>query len=192
MYLRLAANPCDNVAMRRAINTPPRGIGEKTVDALRTMLASARAIPGLELITGPECLMALLDAEELDALEAALAGMTASNDAGNVLSDENGGAVGGDAPEWAQDDEDERTAVAAGEAAVGGGEAAEGWRGFSVQRARRLGEAMGAGEIEPPTRRQVNALKVFASLMGRLRVVASTEGLLELMKAVLVETNMEK
>lgn len=61
-----------------------------------------------------------------------------------------------------------------------------------MQRARRLGEAMGTGEVETPTRRQTNALKVFASLMCRLRVVASTEGLPELVEAVLDETNMQK
>ncbi|MCE5232819.1 MAG: 3'-5' exonuclease [Mizugakiibacter sp.] len=34
-YLRLAANRHDDAAFERAVNTPPRGIGERTLDALR-------------------------------------------------------------------------------------------------------------------------------------------------------------
>ncbi|MEO8746645.1 MAG: 3'-5' exonuclease, partial [Rhodanobacter sp.] len=34
-YLRLTANRQDDVAFERAVNTPPRGIGEKTLDVLR-------------------------------------------------------------------------------------------------------------------------------------------------------------
>ncbi len=34
-YLRLAANRHDDAAFERAVNTPPRGIGERTMDALR-------------------------------------------------------------------------------------------------------------------------------------------------------------
>lgn len=33
-YVRLLANPSDDLALQRAINTPPRGIGKKTVDTL--------------------------------------------------------------------------------------------------------------------------------------------------------------
>jgi len=33
-YLRLALNPLDEVSLRRIANKPPRGVGEKTVDAL--------------------------------------------------------------------------------------------------------------------------------------------------------------
>ncbi len=33
-YLKLAVNPADEIAFRRAVNTPQRGIGEKTVDAI--------------------------------------------------------------------------------------------------------------------------------------------------------------
>ncbi len=34
-YLRLAANPADDAAFERIVNTPPRGIGERTLAALR-------------------------------------------------------------------------------------------------------------------------------------------------------------
>jgi DNA helicase-2/ATP-dependent DNA helicase PcrA len=34
-YLRLVANRHDDAAFERAVNTPPRGIGERTIDALR-------------------------------------------------------------------------------------------------------------------------------------------------------------
>jgi DNA helicase-2/ATP-dependent DNA helicase PcrA len=34
-YLRLAANRHDDAAFERAVNTPPRGIGERTLDAMR-------------------------------------------------------------------------------------------------------------------------------------------------------------
>ncbi len=41
-YLRLAANHDDDAAFERAVNTPPRGIGERTLEALR---AQARVVP---------------------------------------------------------------------------------------------------------------------------------------------------
>ena len=34
-YLRLVHNPADEISLDRVINTPPRGIGEKTISALR-------------------------------------------------------------------------------------------------------------------------------------------------------------
>ena len=43
-YLRLAANPRDDAAFERAVNTPTRGIGERTMDALR-MQARAAQLP---------------------------------------------------------------------------------------------------------------------------------------------------
>ena len=38
-YLRLIHNPADSVALERIINEPARGIGPKTIDALRTWAA---------------------------------------------------------------------------------------------------------------------------------------------------------
>ncbi len=51
-YLRLIQNPADEVSLLRVLNTPPRGLGEKTVDAL---LASA----GRAGISGAAVVMAL-------------------------------------------------------------------------------------------------------------------------------------
>ncbi|HEX7111991.1 MAG TPA: DNA helicase II [Mizugakiibacter sp.] len=42
-YLRLAANRHDDAAFERAVNTPPRGIGERTLDALRRRARAAQA-----------------------------------------------------------------------------------------------------------------------------------------------------
>ena len=41
-YLRLLANPGDDTSFERAVNTPPRGIGAKTVDILREQAREAR------------------------------------------------------------------------------------------------------------------------------------------------------
>ncbi len=40
-YLRLLANPDDDPSFERAVNTPPRGIGAKTLDQLRTQARNA-------------------------------------------------------------------------------------------------------------------------------------------------------
>jgi DNA helicase-2/ATP-dependent DNA helicase PcrA len=48
-YARLAMHPEDDVALLRVINTPPRGIGKTTVDALR-QLARERSLPLWEAI----------------------------------------------------------------------------------------------------------------------------------------------
>jgi DNA helicase-2/ATP-dependent DNA helicase PcrA len=45
-YLRLAQNPDDEFSLGRAINTPPRGIGEKTFLSLRTLAKQSRLTPG--------------------------------------------------------------------------------------------------------------------------------------------------
>ena len=43
-YVRLAISPDDDVALLRVLNTPPRGIGKTSVDALRA-LARERGLP---------------------------------------------------------------------------------------------------------------------------------------------------
>ncbi len=56
-YLRLAHNPADETSLLRVINTPPRGIGAKTVQALRTVAANRRRSPGevlLDLAADPQ------------------------------------------------------------------------------------------------------------------------------------------
>ncbi|HZP27065.1 MAG TPA: 3'-5' exonuclease, partial [Dehalococcoidia bacterium] len=55
-YLRLVHNPFDSVALLRVINTPPRGIGDKTVQEL-TRLAREREVPiysALQLLADAE------------------------------------------------------------------------------------------------------------------------------------------
>jgi DNA helicase-2/ATP-dependent DNA helicase PcrA len=49
-YMRLAYNPSDEISLTRAINTPPRGIGDKTLIGLRTQALKAHLAPGLLLI----------------------------------------------------------------------------------------------------------------------------------------------
>jgi len=48
-YLRLLVNPADDTALRRAINTPPRGIGKTTLDRV-SALAAQRGCPLLLLL----------------------------------------------------------------------------------------------------------------------------------------------
>jgi DNA helicase II / ATP-dependent DNA helicase PcrA len=45
-YLRLVHNPDDTVSLERVINTPPRGIGDKTVLTLQTWAQSQNISPG--------------------------------------------------------------------------------------------------------------------------------------------------
>jgi DNA helicase-2/ATP-dependent DNA helicase PcrA len=49
-YLRLVHNPNDEVSLTRVINTPPRGIGNKTVLALRTHAQKLSHTPGELLV----------------------------------------------------------------------------------------------------------------------------------------------
>lgn len=42
-YMRIIANPTDDLSMLRVINVPPRGIGKKTVEALQAIAASKGA-----------------------------------------------------------------------------------------------------------------------------------------------------
>ncbi|MGH2523680.1 MAG: ATP-dependent helicase, partial [Anaerolineales bacterium] len=48
-YLRLIHNPADSVSLLRVINTPPRGIGAKTIEQLQEAAAAA-GIPPAELL----------------------------------------------------------------------------------------------------------------------------------------------
>jgi len=41
-YLKLLANPSDDISLDRILNTPPRGIGQATVEALRKLAAERR------------------------------------------------------------------------------------------------------------------------------------------------------
>ncbi|HEV8111150.1 MAG TPA: UvrD-helicase domain-containing protein [Planctomycetota bacterium] len=54
-YLKLAVNPADEIAFRRAVNTPQRGIGEKTVDAI-VRWATDRRVPVLAAVRSNEVL----------------------------------------------------------------------------------------------------------------------------------------
>jgi DNA helicase-2/ATP-dependent DNA helicase PcrA len=48
-YLRLVHNPADTVALDRVINEPPRGIGPKTLEALKTWAAEIEVTPWVAL-----------------------------------------------------------------------------------------------------------------------------------------------
>ena len=50
-FLRLIHNPADQVSLERAINTPPRGIGAKTIDSLRAA-AETRALSPAAILLG--------------------------------------------------------------------------------------------------------------------------------------------
>ncbi len=49
-YLRLIHNPRDEFSLTRAINTPPRGIGNKTFVSLRTYAQKIHLTPGEMLL----------------------------------------------------------------------------------------------------------------------------------------------
>lgn len=173
--------------MRRAINTPPRGIGPKTELALQTLVGSARLIPGLENITGPECLMALLETQDLDDLQKALLSSSLSN--GAAAEPPQDGVFGGGVGVWPEDGND----AAQSPAVVSDGGSGDGWRGFSVDRSKMLGKAMLEGKgVEGPTKAQANKLRVFAKVLCRLRVVAASQGVPEVLRVVLNETDMQK
>ena len=48
-YLRLVLNPRDPVALKRVLNVPPRGIGERSLDEIEA-LAAARGVSAWEAL----------------------------------------------------------------------------------------------------------------------------------------------
>ncbi len=52
-YLRLIVNPLDDLSLRRVLNTPPRGIGEVTLERIEAYAAD-RGVPLLEVLRGVE------------------------------------------------------------------------------------------------------------------------------------------
>lgn len=52
-YLRMVHNPDDELSLTRVINVPTRGIGGKTVDALRVYAQSKKCSPGRALLAMP-------------------------------------------------------------------------------------------------------------------------------------------
>ncbi len=70
-YLRLAHNPADEPSLMRVINVPPRGIGTKTIAALRTVAHRAGLPPGnllLHMAAAPEDYQTVFGARALKAL----------------------------------------------------------------------------------------------------------------------------
>lgn len=189
--------------MRRAINTPTRGIGPKTEQALEILADSARStIPGLEDITVPECLMSLLQTRDLDELEKVLAaslcgtgepgtggGITAAASGAAAPASPQEGTLGGGVGLWPEESDDPAAFTAAN-----GEREDDGWRGFSVPRVKALREALSErpDDLQGPPKGQATKLRVFAKLLCRLRVVSASEGVPELLGVVLKETGMHK
>ena len=72
-YLRLVHNPSDELSLVRVINTPPRGIGDKTLQSLRTQAQKAGSPIGqflLELSRNPEPYRAIFPPRTLTVLTA--------------------------------------------------------------------------------------------------------------------------
>jgi len=88
-YLRLLANPEDDVSFERVVNTPPRGIGTKTLDILRVQARAAHcSLWQVTVDTGAGFLppraagalnrfRALIDTQREAMLDMALSGLTA-------------------------------------------------------------------------------------------------------------------
>ncbi|MEO0202162.1 MAG: UvrD-helicase domain-containing protein, partial [candidate division WOR-3 bacterium] len=66
-YLRLIHNPADNLSLERAINTPPRGIGETTIDIIRKLAEENNVSyfealrPALKFINRKKALEGIID-----------------------------------------------------------------------------------------------------------------------------------
>jgi DNA helicase-2/ATP-dependent DNA helicase PcrA len=70
-YMRLVHNPDDEISLVRAINTPSRGVGDKTLQALRTQSQKKSLTPGrllLELGRNPEPFIGAFQHRALTAL----------------------------------------------------------------------------------------------------------------------------
>jgi ATP-dependent exoDNAse (exonuclease V) beta subunit len=87
-YLRLIANPEDEASLRRVLNVPRRGIGDRTEESVaalahreKTPFAAALARPGEVPGLSPRALRAIEDFNEL------LAGLRADADAGVPVAD---------------------------------------------------------------------------------------------------------
>jgi DNA helicase-2/ATP-dependent DNA helicase PcrA len=85
-YLRVVQNPSDEISLTRVINTPGRGIGNKTMLALRTYALNKRRAPGVLLMELPRS-----SPEEIEQLSgrafAALAGFGSRLSQWNELAD---------------------------------------------------------------------------------------------------------
>lgn len=182
--------------MRRAINTPARGVGAKTEQALEALADSARKmIPGL---TVPEVLVSLLEDVHLDELETVLArsaegGGTAAMETATPSPQE--GKRGGGVGMWPEEIGDGGSAAFWGtDGAEDGAGVGDGWRGFSVARVRALREAFveRGDEIKGLTKAQANKLRALARLLCRLRVASATESVPDLLRLVVEETDMYK
>jgi len=176
-------------------------------------------MPGLEGVSVPECLMALLEPRHLDELERALetAPAGAAGAASASRSPAGEGTLGGGVGLWPGEED------ADGWGEGGQEEEDDGWRGFSVARVRLLREVLSstgetkqkkskkskrseisdvseeAGEggdeaaaIQAPTKAQVVKLRGFATVLCRLRVASATQTVPELLRVVLEATGMKK
>ncbi|CAM9996856.1 unnamed protein product, partial [Choristocarpus tenellus] len=184
VYLRLVANPRDAVSMRRAINTPARGIGAKTQLALRQWWDTAQSVPRFNAPSCAECLMALLEDKGLDSLDQVLGNLPPST----------GGArsVGINEEElgWSLAEQGEpETAGVSGE--EGGGAEYLAWPDFSMGRVKEMKMALDAGEVEGPPKGQLKKLRVFAEILVRLRAAANSMTVPALLGLLLEVTDME-
>lgn len=198
-YLRLAANPLDDVAMSRAINTPARRIGFATQAALEEFAFSARRLlPG---ITVPECLMSLLEDEHLDELEKVQTGADERRRAVETTPLLQEDMLDGEVTEvtvWPEEsgggDDGNVAALPSHAGGEGGAGESDGWGGFSVARARALRKAAAepGDEVKWPTKLQAKTLRVFAQMLCNLRVTSATRSVRELLDTVLEDTEMRK
>jgi DNA helicase-2/ATP-dependent DNA helicase PcrA len=87
-YLRLIANPADEVSLRRILNVPRRGIGDRTAESIATVAQWDRT-SFAEVLTRPGDLPGLAPraVRAIEAFNAVLAGLRADADAGVPVAD---------------------------------------------------------------------------------------------------------